>query len=47
MHDINLDRVERNICLNCVDELWMGGKPDKLKKAGHRTVYSTDESEEN
>ena len=32
MHEINLDGAERNICHNCVGELWMGGKPKKLKK---------------
>ena len=46
MHEINLDRAERNICLNFVDELWMGGKPNKLKKLGHITIYRTEESEE-
>ena len=46
MHEINLDRAERNICLNFVDELWMGDKPIKLKKLGHRIFYRMDESEE-
>ena len=32
MHEINLDGAELNIRHNCVDELWMVGKPDKLKK---------------
>ena len=45
MHEINLDGVERKICHNCVDELWMGVKPKKLKKVQHSTVYRTDESE--
>ena len=46
MHEINIDGAQRKICRNCVDELWMGGKPDNLKKVGHITVYRTDESEE-
>ena len=46
MHEINLDGPERKICYNCVDKLWMGGKPEKLKKVGHITVLRTDESEE-
>ena len=46
MHEIDLGGVERKICHNCVDELWMGGKPTKLKKVKHMNVYRTDESEE-
>ena len=46
MHEIDLDGVERKICHNCVDELWMGGKPKTLKKVQHSTVYRTYESEE-
>ena len=46
MHEINLDRAELKICRDCVDELWMGGKPEKLKKVQHSTVYRTDELEE-
>ena len=46
MHAINLDGAERKICHNCVDELWMEGKPKKLKKLQHKTVYRRDESEE-
>ena len=46
MHMINLDGAERKICHNCVDDIWMGGKPKKLKKVQHKTVYRTDESEE-
>ena len=42
MHEIDLDGAERNIWSNCVDELWMGGKPDKLNKVGHRNVYRMD-----
>ena len=38
MHEINIDETERMICHNCVDELWMGGKPDKLKKSQHSPV---------
>ena len=46
MHAINLDGAERKICHNCVDELWMGGKPKKLKKVQHSTVYRTEKLEE-
>ena len=46
MHEIDLDRVERKIFRDFVDELRMGVKPDKLKKTGHSTVYRTDEFEE-
>ena len=46
MYDIYLDGAEHTICRGCVDNLWMGGKPDKLKKVGHRTVCSTGEQEE-
>ena len=37
-HEIDLDGEERKICHNCVDELWMGGKPNKLKKMQHSTM---------
>ena len=46
MHEINLDGAERKICCECVDNLWMGGKPKKLKMVQHSTVYRTDKSEE-
>ena len=46
MHDIDLDGAELKICRDCVDELWMGGKADKLKKVQHSTVYRTDEWED-
>ena len=46
MHENDLDGAERNICRECVDDLWMGGKPDKLKMVQHRTVYRTDELDE-
>ena len=46
IHDINLNGAELNICHDCVDELWMGGKPDKLKNVQDSTVYSTIESDE-
>ena len=45
MHEIKLDGAERKICRDCVDKLWMGGKPKKLKMVQHRTVYRTDELE--
>ena len=43
MHEINLDGAKRKICRYCVDDLNMEGKPDKLKKLGHSTVYRMDE----
>ena len=46
MHEINIDRAERNICRDCVDKLWLGGKPEKLKNVGHITVYRTEELNE-
>ena len=39
MHRINIDVAEQNIYHDCVDELRMRGKPDKLKKVGHIIVY--------
>ena len=46
IHEIDLDGAERKICRNCVDEIWMGGKPVKLKKVKYSTVYRTEESED-
>ena len=46
MYEIELDGVEHKICRDYVDELCMVGKPGKLKKVGHSTVYRTEESEE-
>ena len=46
MHDINIYGAGLNICQDCVDELWMGGKPEKLNKVQHSTVYRTYELEE-
>ena len=46
MHEINLDGGKQNICYKHVGDIWIGGKPDKLKKVGPRTVYRTDKSEE-
>ena len=46
MHVIDIDRAEQNIFHDCVDELWMGGKPEKLKMVQHSTVYRTNELEE-
>ena len=46
MHEIYIDGAERTICSNCVDDIWMGGKAEKLKKVGHSTEYSREESEE-
>ena len=44
MHEINLEGAELKICRGCVDELWTGGKPEKLKNVQHSTVYMTDKS---
>ena len=41
MRDIDIDRVERNIFCDFVEELWMGGKPETLKKVVHINVYRT------
>ena len=46
MHEIELGGSERRICCDCVDELRMGGKIDKLKMVQHSTVYRTDELED-
>ena len=46
MNQIDLDGAEQKICHNCVDKLWMGGKPDKLKKVQYSNMYRTDEQEE-
>ena len=46
MHEIELDGAERKICCECVDDLRMGGKPEKSNMVQHRTVYRTDELEE-
>ena len=46
MHEIDLDEAERKICRDCVDELRMGGKTEKLKKVGYSTVYRKYELEE-
>ena len=41
MHEIELDGAERKICRDCVDNLRTGGKPEKLKKVVHSTMYRT------
>ena len=46
MHEIELDGAERKICRECVDDLRIGGNPEKLKMVQHSTVYRIDESEE-
>ena len=46
MHEIYIDGAERKICCDCFDNISMGGKPEKLKKVGHSTEYSREESEE-
>ena len=42
MHEIDLDGAERKICHNCVDDLWMGGKPEKLKMVQHMVQHIND-----
>ena len=39
MHDIDIDGAERKICHGCVDKIQMVGKPEKLNKVQHSTVY--------
>ena len=34
MHKINIDRVDRKICLDFFDELRMGGKTEKIEEGG-------------
>ena len=46
MHEIDLDGAEQKICRECIDDLQMGGKPEKPKMVQHSTVYRTDELEE-
>ena len=46
VHEIDLDGAELKICRNFVDELWIGGKPEKWKKVQHSTVYITEKLEE-
>ena len=46
MHEIDIDGLERKICRECIDDLRMGGKPEKLKMVQHSTVYRTYELEE-
>ena len=42
MHEIKLDRAEQKIWRKCIDDLRMGGKPEKSKIVQHITVYRTD-----
>ena len=46
IHEIKLDGAERKIFCKCIDNLWMGGKPEKLKMVQHSTVYRTEKLEE-
>ena len=46
MHEIDLDGVERKICRDYAENIQMGGKPEKLKKVLHITVYRIDKLEE-
>ena len=46
MHDIELDGSKRKICRECIDDLWMGVKFEKLKMMQDSTVYRMDELEE-
>ena len=38
LNDIYFDRGEWKICRDCVYKLRWGGKSDKLKEVGYRTV---------
>ena len=38
MHEIELDGSERKICRECIYDLRMGGKFEKLKMMQHSTV---------
>ena len=42
MHEIDIYGAEWKICRDCIDKLWVGGKPGKLKKVGHITVSRID-----
>ena len=46
MHEIKLDRSERKICRECIDDFSMGGKFEKSKMMQDSTVYRMDELEE-
>ena len=46
MHEIELDVSERKVCRKCVDDLRMGGKPEKSRMVQHSTVYRPAELEE-
>ena len=41
MQDIDFDGAQLKICCDCIDKLWMVGKPEKLKKVQHSTMYRT------
>ena len=43
LHEIYIDAAKRRLFGDCVDKLWMGGKPYNLKKMEDRTVEKTDE----
>ena len=38
MHEIDIDIAERKLSCDCVDDIQIGGKPDKLMKVGHITM---------
>ena len=46
IHGIEIDRAEQKICSDCVDKIWIGGKPEKFNKMGQSTMYKTEDSEE-
>ena len=46
IHEIKLDRAKRKIFRECIDNLRMGGKPEKSKMVQHSTVYRMYELEE-
>ena len=42
IHEIKLNGSERKICRECIDDLRMGGKFEKLKMMQDSTVYRMD-----
>ena len=46
MYEIDIEGAEQKMCHNGVDDIWMGGKPNKFNKVQHSTLYATDGLEE-
>ena len=45
LHEIEFGGVEWKNISDFVDDGWIGGKPEKLKKVGHITVYNMEKLE--